>query len=115
MVQPKILNAFIVEQESDGPVQCDGQNVCCRVSFADDVPGVRDGKYYPIATPRPEIFYPTPARERVPELETCGVRRAYGIYARLKQLQYPADVSEFGEYPWQVNFKFILLCRNEKF
>lgn len=99
----KIINSYEDERGSDTN-QCEERKVCCRLSFADDVPYSKDDRYYPVATPRPEPYYPSPPifanRER--EMEICGVRRAYGLHARLRHLQYPSDVSEFGEYPWQV-------------
>lgn len=100
------MNSYGTEQESDDPIQCDNQNVCCRVSFADDAPGKEGKPYYPpTPAPKPEPYYPTFSRDRTPDrdLEVCGIQRAYGIHSRLEQLQYPADVSEFGEYPWQVS------------
>lgn len=101
-IQPKVLNRYVVQQVPD-PSQCEGSKVCCQLSFVDDD---TSGNQYPVATPPPEPYYPIPPRfpEKVKPPPVCGIRRAYGIQGRLKQLQYSPDVSEFGEYPWQVSF-----------
>lgn len=77
------------------------------MNLEDPIDNPDGGNYYPVATPPPEIPYPGGQNPRFPpnndiEYKKCGLRSAYGIQARLKQLQYSADVAEFGEYPWQV-------------
>ncbi|GFQ85352.1 phenoloxidase-activating factor 2 [Trichonephila clavata] len=102
-VQPKTSNPFINRQTSDSNV-CQPNEVCCQIYFGGNTEDVDDGNYYPVATPPPEPSIPYPPRfpNKPKPNDVCGVKKVYGIQGRLKQLQYSADVSEFGEYPWQV-------------
>ncbi|GFS39960.1 phenoloxidase-activating factor 2 [Nephila pilipes] len=102
-VQSKTSNPFINRQTSDSNV-CQPNEVCCQIYFVGNTDDADDGNYYPVATPPPEPSFPSPPRypNKGKSSDACGVRKVYGIQGRLKQLQYSADVSEFGEYPWQV-------------
>ncbi|CAL1266437.1 unnamed protein product [Larinioides sclopetarius] len=99
-VQPKTAGSFTNSQSTE-PSACEKNEICCQINFGDNID---DGNYYPVATPPPEPSYNTPPRfpDKTNQYDVCGVRKVYGVQRRLKQLQYTADVAEFGEYPWQV-------------
>ncbi|KAG8201921.1 hypothetical protein JTE90_027398 [Oedothorax gibbosus] len=103
-VQSKIINNP-TSGRNDGI--CDTDKICCEVNLDDPIDNTDGGNHYPVAPPPPEIPYSGGSNPRYPpnngvQYKKCGVRSAYGIQARLKQLRYSADVAEFGEYPWQV-------------
>ncbi|XP_054706616.1 protein masquerade-like [Uloborus diversus] len=100
---PKIMNTNPSEIPPDAII-CEENKVCCQISFSDDTYDNIDEIHYPVATPPPDPQPTAPPRhpDRRDEIETCGVRRALGVQSRLNQVQYPADVAEFGEYPWQI-------------
>ncbi|KFM61862.1 Serine proteinase stubble, partial [Stegodyphus mimosarum] len=78
------------------PNVCEQDMVCCQLTFPEDID---DADLYPVATPIPDrASFPDKRKHH----NVCGIRKAYGVQSRLSQLQYPPDVSEFGEYPWQI-------------
>nr|API81374.1 venom toxin [Hemiscorpius lepturus] len=83
--------------------------------FPKPIPGVIHGGHKPVPPvpglplfPNPNIGLPKPIHPQPvypgPQIGlhqgTCGIRKAVGVHARVKNLQYYDDSAEFGEYPW---------------